>query len=94
MFRASRDDDQMLMVFFGTRNGVEDNSGFASAFVGVLALAIVMMVFVGLLNESEQRRLRQYTPQPVFYPEQSSPVYPQRNFRRVYSPYQYEHEVY
>jgi hypothetical protein len=62
MFKSSRDDDQIFVVFMGSRNGTADaSSEFANAFLGVLAVAIVLIVFVGLLNDSERRRSRQWS---------------------------------
>lgn len=66
MFKSSRDDDQIFVVFMGSRNGNADASGeFANAFLGVLAVAIVLIVFVGLVNDSERRRSRQWSFPPL-----------------------------
>ncbi|MBF2026441.1 MAG: hypothetical protein IGS48_06700 [Oscillatoriales cyanobacterium C42_A2020_001] len=66
MFKSSKDDDQVFMVFFGTRNGVDDDNGeCTSAFMGIFAVAIVMMLFVGLINDSERRRFQYQNARPV-----------------------------
>ncbi|EKQ68906.1 hypothetical protein OsccyDRAFT_3459 [Leptolyngbyaceae cyanobacterium JSC-12] len=66
MFKSSKDDDQVFMVFFGTRNGTEDNPNeCTSVFMGILAVAIVMMLFVGLINDSERRRFQYQDARPV-----------------------------
>ncbi len=66
MFKSSKDDDQVFMVFFGTRNGTEDNPNeCTSVFMGILAVAIVMMLFVGLINDSERRRFQYQDVRPV-----------------------------
>jgi len=70
MFRSSRDDDQIFVVFMGSRNGADSGSEVANAFLGVLAIAIVLMVFVGLVNDSERRRLRQWSTQPTQFQDQ------------------------
>uniref|UniRef100_A0A832H3I9 Uncharacterized protein n=1 Tax=Oscillatoriales cyanobacterium SpSt-402 TaxID=2282168 RepID=A0A832H3I9_9CYAN len=66
MFKSSKDDDQVFMVFFGTRNGTEDDTNeCTSVFLGILAVAIVMMLFVGLVNDSERRRFQYENVRPV-----------------------------
>lgn len=83
MFRNSRDDGQMFMLVIGAgaRNGGDENNEFANAFLGILAVAIVMMVFVGLLNDYDRRR---------FQDQFAQPIYSQQNLRRVRSAYDYE----
>ncbi len=66
MSRSSRDDDQVFVVLMGSRNRAPDpNSEVSNAFLGVLAVAIVLMVFVGLVNDADRRRFRQWQSVPT-----------------------------
>lgn len=61
MSRSAKDDDQVFVVFMGSRNRTPDaSSEVSNAFLGVLAVAIVLMVFVGLVNDADRRRFRQW----------------------------------
>jgi hypothetical protein len=66
MAKFSKNDDEFLVVFLGRRKNSED-AGFANVFFGLLAMAIVMMVFVGLMNDlEEQSRMINLKQQPEY----------------------------
>jgi hypothetical protein len=71
MAKFSKNNDEFLVVFLGRREG-DNNEGAANVFFGLLGMAIVMMLFVGLINdlEKQSRMMRptessSYTPRNV-----------------------------
>lgn len=65
MSKTSRDSDQVFVVWMGTRNGADANNEGGNLFLGAFAIAIVLMVFVGLLNEADRQRMRDWNTQPT-----------------------------
>ncbi|MDX2229462.1 MAG: hypothetical protein NW220_07480 [Leptolyngbyaceae cyanobacterium bins.349] len=74
MLKSSKDDDQMFMVFVGSRSCPEEKNEFGSVLVGVLATAIAMMMFVALIRDAEQQRLRNQGFPPIGYQQRLRPT--------------------
>ena len=109
--KDSKNDDQvfMLVVGTGTRPRDEDHHGLGNTFAGLLAIAIAMVVVVGLLKEAEQQRwsdqpMQAITPerlhpvqstwQPYAHEMNANPGYPApRSMRRVHR-YQADYTAY
>ncbi len=73
--KGSKDDDQvfMLVVGAGTRHRDDEHTGLGNTFAGLLAIAITMVVVVGLLKEAEQQRW-QDQPMQAIAPERLQPI--------------------
>lgn len=66
MAKFSKSDDEFLVVFLGRGKG-EEKAGFGNVFFGLLAMAIVMIVFVGLINDLEKKSMTISPKQPPGY---------------------------
>lgn len=66
MAKFSKSDNEFLVVFLGREKG-EEKAGFANVFLGLLAMAIVMIVFVGLINDLEKKSRTIIPKQPPNY---------------------------
>jgi len=92
MFRSSKDDGQMFMMIvgMGARNDANNEGELANGLTGMVAIAIVLMVFVGLLKDLEQRRFQEQFAQPSVPTQPTQSVYLQPPIQppmqRVYPP--------
>ncbi len=66
MAKFSKSENEFLVVFLGREKG-EEKAGFATVFVGLLAMAIVMIIFVGLINDLEKKSMMISPKQPSGY---------------------------
>lgn len=73
--KDSKNDDQvfMLVVGAGTRPRDDEQQGLGNTFAGLLAIAISMVVVVGLLKDAERQRW-QDQPMQAITPERLQPV--------------------
>lgn len=65
MSRSSKDHDSMFVVVLGTRTGDDHDSEGTNGLMTLLAVAIAMMVFVALVQDSDRRRLQDHSSVPT-----------------------------